>query len=504
VSARAMSTDNGILAPAWAATGAAELVDDNAFLTAMLATEVALAEAQAELGVIPASAATAIRAAAVPARIDLAKVAAGVRETANPVVAFVGQLTAAVRSVDESAAEYVHRGSTSQDILDTALMLLCAATLDHIANDLLACAGSLAGLAERHRDTAMAGRTLTQHAVPVTFGLKAASWLHLVLDAVERVRRTRVALPVSLGGAAGTLAAYHQYALDTTDPVAATLRLPALVAGRLGLAEAALPWHGIRTPLADVAASLMVTTGALGKMAADVLVLTRTEIAEVAEEQAPGRGASSAMPQKHNPVFSTLVATAARQLPPIALVLFGSMAVEDERSSGGWHAEWQPLRECLRIAAGAAANAASLTAGLRVSPEAMAANLQLTRGAIVSERANVVLAPLLGKANAKRLLAEVTSAAEHDHADMAELLTVALEEARVVAPNVEGLFDPSGYTGMSGPLVDRALERFDTVQQGETHMNDVAALELVWERAQPIPAHALDERERGYRDGRIA
>ena len=210
--------------------------------------------------------------------------------------------------------------------------------------------------------------------------------------------------------------------LDTADPIDATLRLPALVARRLGLAEPTLPWHGVRTPLADVAASLMVTTGALGKLAADVLVLTRTEIGEVTEEQAPGRGASSAMPQKHNPVFSTLVATAARQLPPIALVLFGSMAVEDERSSGGWHAEWQPLRECLRIGAGAAANAARLAAALQVSPEAMAANLQLTRGAIVSERVNAVLAPLLGKASAKRLLAEVTAAAERDGADVADLL----------------------------------------------------------------------------------
>ena len=237
-----MSTvDYGILAPAWAATGAADLVDDNALLTAMLATEVALAEAQAELGVIPAGAAMAIRAAAVPAHIDLAAVAAGVRETANPVVAFVEQLTAAVRSVDASAAEYVHRGSTSQDILDTALTLLCAATLDRIGNDLLACADSLAGHADRHRDTPMAGRTLTQHAVPITFGLKAATWLHLVLDAVERVRRTRAALPVSLGGAAGTLAAYHQYAMDTADPAGATLRLPALVARRLGLAEPACP-----------------------------------------------------------------------------------------------------------------------------------------------------------------------------------------------------------------------------------------------------------------------
>lgn len=474
-------TDHGILAPAWAATGAADLVDDNALLTAMLATEVALAEAQAELGVIPAGAAVAIRAAAVPATIDLAAVAEGVRATANPVVAFVEQFVAAVRAVDPSAAEYVHRGSTSQDILDTALVLLCAATLDRIGDDLLACADSVAGLAERHRDTPMAGRTLTQHAVPVTFGLKAATWLHLVLDAVERVRRARASLPVSLGGAAGTLAAYHQYAVGTTttwaseamgnstDPVDATLRLPALVARRLGLAETNMPWHGIRTPLADVAASLMIATGALGKLAADVLVLTRTEIGEVTEEPAPGRGASSAMPQKHNPVFSTLVATAARQLPPIAVVLFSSMAVEDERSSGGWHAEWQPLRECLRIGAGAAANAAKLAASLRVSPEAMAANLRLTRGAIVSERVNVVLAPLLGKANAKRLLTEVTTAAERDGADVADLLAVALAEAGVAVPDVPGLFDPSGYTGVSGPLVDRALERYDDVLKELSH-----------------------------------
>ena len=456
-------TDYGILAPAWAATGAGDLVDDDALLTAMLATEVALAEAQAELGVIPAGAAVAIRAAAVPAHIDLKVVAAGVRDTANPVVAFVEQLTAAVRAIAPTAAEYVHRGSTSQDILDTALTLLCAATLDRITTDLLACADSLAGHAERHRDTPMAGRTLTQHAVPVTFGLKAATWLHLVLDAVQRVRRTRAALPVSLGGAAGTLAAYHQYALNTTDPADATLRLPALVASRLGLAEPVLPWHAVRTPLADVAASLMVTTGALGKLAADVLVLSRTEIGEVTEEQAPGRGASSAMPQKHNPVFATLVATAARQLPPIALVLFGSMAVEDERSSGGWHAEWQPLRECLRIGAGAAANAARLVETLQVSPEAMTANLQLTRGAIVSERVNAVLAPLLGKASAKRLLAEVTAAAERGGADVADLLAIALAEAGVAVPDVPGLFDPSGYTGISGPLVDRALLCFESV-----------------------------------------
>jgi 3-carboxy-cis,cis-muconate cycloisomerase len=437
-------TDHGILAPAWADTAAADLVDDTALVTAMLNTEAALAQAQAELGVIPSTAAAAIRAAAIPANIDLAAVAAGVRETANPVVAFVGQLTAAV---DPAAAEYVHRGSTSQDIMDTALMLLCAATLDRVERDLLVCAAHLAGHAERHRDTPMAGRTLTQQAVPITFGLKAATWLHGVLDAVERVRRTRASLPVSVGGAAGTLAAYQEYARNDT-----TLRLPTLMARHLGLAQQSIPWHGVRTPMADVASALMITTGVLGKLAADVLVLTRTEIGEVTEERAPGRGASSAMPQKHNPVFATLVATAARQLPPLAVVLFQSMAVEDERSSGGWHAEWQPLRDGLRIAAGAAANAVRLAETLRVRPEAMAANLRLTRGAIVSERVNAVLAPKLGKAVAKRLLAEASAEAERTGADLADLLDVD------VPP---GLLDPAGYTGLAGPLADRALARFE-------------------------------------------
>jgi 3-carboxy-cis,cis-muconate cycloisomerase len=185
-------------------------------------------------------------------------------------------------------------------------------------------------------------------------------------------------------------------------------------------------------------------------------VLSRTEIGEVTEAPAPGRGVSSAMPQKHNPVFSTLVATAARQLPPLAVVLFQSMAVEDERSSGGWHAEWQPLREALRTTAGAAANAACLAESLRVSPAAMAANLKLTKGAIVAERVNAVLAPSLGKAAAKRLLAAATAEAERTGHDLAAVLDVDVPPA---------VLDPAGYTGLSGPLADRALARYDVVKE---------------------------------------
>ncbi|MEV8443283.1 lyase family protein [Actinosynnema sp. NPDC051121] len=445
--------DHGLLAPAWAATGVAELVDDRALLTAMLDTEVALAGAQAALGMIGPGDLASIREAAVVNRIDLAVLAAGVRATGNPVVALVDQLTAAV---DPDAAGSVHLGCTSQDVLDTALMLLCAKVFDRIAADLAECARLLAEHVARHQDTPMAARTLTLHAVPTTFGLKAAGWLHLVLDAAVRVRAARAALPVSIGGAAGTLSAYREYA-PATGPADRVLRLPALVARELGLPEPAVPWHAIRTPIADVASALLVTTGALGKIAADALVLGRTEIGEVAEAPRPGRGVSSAMPQKRNPVFSTLVATAARQLPPTAAVLFASMAVEDERSAGGWHAEWQPLRECLRVAGGAAANAVELVRSLRVSPERLAANLALTGGALVCERVNAVPAPLLGKAAAKRVLAE----AERDGRPLPEVPARRVPGAGLGAADYAKLLDPADYTGVAATPARRVLDRHD-------------------------------------------
>jgi 3-carboxy-cis,cis-muconate cycloisomerase len=449
-----MSADSGLLSPAWADTSVTELLGDEAWVRAMLEVEVALARAQAGLGIIPEPAAGVIAEVAGSARLDLPALVAGVRETGNPVVALVGQLTAAVASADPGAAEYVHRGSTSQDILDSAMMLVAKRAFGRLGVDLERCAKALGGLVERHRDTPMAGRTLTQHAVPVTFGLKAAGWLSLVLDAAERVRGVAAGLPVSLGGAAGTLAAYQEYAV-AAGAASGGVELVAPVAAELGLAEPPIPWHALRTPIADLASALTFTGGALGKLAADVAVLTRTEIGELIEPSAPGRGVSSAMPQKHNPVYATLIATAARQLPPTALVLWQAMVVEDERSAGGWHAEWQPLRECLRLALGAAANAAELTEGLVVVPQRMRANLELTGGAVVSERLNVALAPLLGKAEAKRLLA---GAAQESARTGAALLDVLSREVSGV--DLAALLDPREYTGAAATLVDRVLARY--------------------------------------------
>ncbi|MGW8455575.1 lyase family protein [Streptomyces niveus] len=533
-----ISPDAGLLSPGRAGSAAEAATGDTAFLQAMLDAEAALARAQAAVGLAPEAAADAITAAAGEAgRFDVRDVALRARAAGNPVVPLVADLTAAVDEQDADAAQYVHRGATSQDIVDTAMMLVATRTVPLILADLDRTADALAALATTHRGTPMAGRTLTQHAVPTTFGLKAAGWLSSVRDARSRLAAVR--LPVQLGGAAGTLAAFAPAddvvagppgststaascepvydltgALDTTldsppeplpdyppatgadprldpepelgaapapdEPVydltgaapngstvegdrqedtAATdtgVRLLAAYAAQLRLAEPTLPWHTLRTPVADLGSALAFTAGALGKIAADVLVLSRTEIGEVAEARG---GTSSAMPHKRNPVLATLIGAAARQAPALASVLLGSLVAEDERPAGPWHAEWQPLRELLRLTGGAAHDAAELTAGLRVFPGRMRDNLGLTQGLLVSERLAAALTAAVGQARAKQLVAAAARLATGAGIPLAQALT---ESDPAVAEligeeRLRALTDPAGYTGSAGALVDRAL-----------------------------------------------
>lgn len=454
-------SETGLLSAVWAGVPAATDLSDEAWTAAMVEVEVALARAQARLGVVPESAAAAIADALKNPAIDVAGLAIRSRGSANPVVEFVREITAVVAAVDPSAAEYVHRGSTSQDIFDSAAMLLASRALTAVDADLGRVADALAGLAEQHRDTPMAARTLTQHAVPTTFGLKAAGWLSLVLDARDRLRTVRASLPVSLGGAAGTMAAYVEYA--GLAGVATTGHGPALmaeVARELGLRDPGVPWHTHRTPLVDLGWVITLVTGALGKIAVDVLGATRTEVGELTEPSGEGSGVSSAMPQKRNPVLATLVVAAARQAPAYTMMLGQSLLAEDERSSGGWQSEWQPLREGLRLAAGAAATAAELVEGLGVHPDALAANLALSGGTIVSERLNVALAPSLGKAPAKALLARISRDAAAGADTFAELLKAAPELAGVLDPEqITALLDPAEYLGAAGELIDAVLAR---------------------------------------------
>ncbi|MFF8905044.1 3-carboxy-cis,cis-muconate cycloisomerase [Streptomyces olivaceoviridis] len=436
--------DTGLLAPEWALSGAASETSDHAYLRALLDAEAALTRAQAALGLAPAGAAAAVTEAAVPDRFGIRSLAARTADGGNPVIPLVADLTAAVGA---EYGPYVHRGATSQDIMDTATMLVATRALAVVLADLGRTEQALARLAAAHRDTVLPGRTLTQHAVPTTFGLKAAGWRSLVLDARDRVTLVRDSLPAQLGGAAGTLAAFRAY--GTEDETALTRAY----AREAGLAAPALPWHTLRTPVADLAGCLAFTAGSLGKFAVDVLTLSRTETGEVSEGSG---GGSSAMPHKANPVRATLLAAAARRAPQLAATLYGCLAAEDERPAGAWHAEWEPLRDLLRLVGGAACHAAELAGGLRVHPAAMRRNLGITRGLIVSERLSAALAPVLGRARAKQLLTEL---ARRAHAEDRPLSGLLRETDELQDVDLDDLLDPAHYTGFAGSLTDRALER---------------------------------------------
>lgn len=459
------AADLGLLSPVRVGSAVEAAVGDVAWLQAMLDAEAALARAQARLGTVPARAARTITGLARAELLDVRAIALAARETANPVVALVSAFTAVVAEHDPAAAEYVHRGSTSQDVFDTGAMLVARRALLLVRAELDSCAQALAVLAAEHRDTPVAGRTLALQAVPTTFGLKAAGWRRLVLDARDRIARVlEHGLPVALGGAAGTLAGYLEYAAvdaQVSQVGSYTEQLIAAYAAETGLAEPDLPWHALRTPLADLGAALGFAAGALGKFAVDVQLLSRTETGEAAEPAPAGRGVSSAMPHKANPVLATLIRSASLQVPHLAAGLAQSLVSEDERSAGVWHAEWQPLREALRLVGGAVRCAVELAEGLRVDPRRMRANLDLTGGQLVTERLTAHLAGALGKATARAVL---TEAATRARAAERPLLSVLAADDRVTAAGLgpetlARLLDPTAYTGAAAVLTDRSLAR---------------------------------------------
>ncbi|WP_250212483.1 lyase family protein [Acrocarpospora catenulata] len=438
--------DFGLTAPIWAGTPAEAATGDLAFLRALLDAEVALAGITSTDISDIAAAADELLPHAVR---DLARRAAPAG--GNPVIPLVKALTEAVAARNPAAAESVHLGATSQDIMDTAFMLVASRTRTGLLADLTRAASALEHLAAEHAHTPMAARTLTQQALPTTFGLKAAGWRDLVLDAHDRL--ASVVLPAQLGGAAGTLAAF-----GAELPPESVLALPDAFAAELGLAPPRLPWHTLRTPVAELGTALAVTVGSLGKLAADVLVLTRTEIGELAEGSG---GGSSALPHKSNPVRATLIAAAARTAPALAAVLLGSLAAEDERPAGAWHAEWLPLRDLLRLAGGAAHHAAVLAEGLRVNPGRMRDNLAFTRGLVTAEHVAAGLAPILGRRQARDL---VTTASRKAAAAGIPLRVTLDEELGPLTGHpspelLDELCDPAAYLGSAPALTLRALAR---------------------------------------------
>ncbi len=356
--------DVGLLAPTWAGTRAEALTSDDAVVRALLRASGALLTALSVAGVAPPSAGAAAATVA-GLRVDARDLALAAVPGGNPVVPLVPLVRAAV---PPEVADWVHHGATSQDVLDTALVLVASDVLRQAESDLEALADSLASLSDATRDVPLTGRTLTQQALPTTLGLRAAGWLDGVLDAVERLRAC-LPLPVSLGGPVGSLSTYGADAAVVLSGFAAAL----------GLSVPTASWHTRRTPLLDVAHSLTVTGASCGTIASDVLVMAQTEVGEAREGTG---GPSSSMPHKANPTQSVLVAAATRQLPALGSLLAGSAVSEQDRPPGAWHAEWQPLRDMLRLGGAAAERTATLVPALVLDHDAMARNLALLVGAL--------------------------------------------------------------------------------------------------------------------------
>jgi 3-carboxy-cis,cis-muconate cycloisomerase len=429
-----------LFAPLFEPARLREELSARAWVDAMLETEAALAAASADAGVIPVAAADAIAAACRSGSVQTAGLGDASLVAGNPVVPLVERLREAVGG---EAAGYVHWGATSQDVLDTAAMLVARRALALIVEELDGVARACARQAREHARTLMAGRTLLQQALPVTFGLKAAGWLDATLDARAGLLRAR--LDAQLGGAAGTLAALG----DAGPKVARGL------AERLGLGAPELPWHTSRGRVAELGAALAVAAGAMGKLALDLVLLAQTEVGEVRA----GAGGSSTLPHKQNPVGAVRARAAAQRVPPLAALLLGAMAQEHERAAGGWHAEWEPLGQALALTGGAAAAVRETLDELEVRSDRMRANLDATGGLLLAERVVFALTPRAGRDEAKAAVQAAAAAADASFRDA--LVAQPAVAAHLDAAAVDDLLDPAGYLGATDVLVARALARHE-------------------------------------------
>lgn len=475
--------DVGLLAPVWASPAVAAPTGDAALVAAMADLEACWAEALEAAGLAGRGAGAAVRsvvrAATAPSAHDAASApsAAGSPRAAlsaaalaeagqgggNPVIPLVKALRAAVAAADPDGPgkSAVHQGLTSQDVLDSALQLVARRAVVGISADLAGGADALADLAAQHRDTPQVARTLAQHSLPSSFGLKAANWLQGVAHAEDRLAALR--FPIQCGGAAGTNASLVALGAEPAT-------LAADWARRAGLDPAVAPWQSFRGPVTDLAHALAAACTAAGHVANDVMLLSRPEIGELGEPLAAGRGVSSAMPQKQNPALSTLIRSAALQAPAhAAQVELAAALSEDERTGGAWHTEWPALRTLLRLASGAAAALRELAEGLRVFPERMRANLALSGPLLTSERIMLELAPVAdGGREGVQSAVDAAIGAARDGAGPGEQARVLREALRGVVrveqvsdARLDELLDPAGYRGDAAGIVDRVLADYE-------------------------------------------
>lgn len=453
-----MTLPFGLLTQSFYAPELCARLSDSAFVRALLDVEAALARVQARLGLIPPEAAARIESAAAELAIDPALLAAGVDRDGVPTLALV----AALRGAAGDAAPYVHWGATSQDIVDTATVLLLRSALSSIEADLRGLVSELAALARAHTDSVMAARTHGQQATPTSFGLKVVGW---GAPFVRHARRLSELAPrlfvLAFGGAAGTLASLHPHGLALTDALAAELEL----------AAPALPWHTQRDAFAELAGWLSLVTGSLGKLAQDVISLTHTELAELAEGEPSERGGSSSMPHKNNPMQSERVLAAARANASLLSAMHTALVQEHERGTHGWQLEWLSLLPMVHCTGGALYNARRLLAGLQVFPERMRQNLEHSHGLVLSEAAVTALSGHLPRPEAFALVRRAARLAEREGRHLVSALRDLMEGdsaegGRDLAPALHAidwsaLADPKNHLGHARELIDRALAELE-------------------------------------------
>jgi len=440
--------DGSLFVPLFATVAMRDVFSDLARVQAMLDFEAALARAQAACGVIPATAVAAITRACDARRYPLAELAEATALAGNAAIPLVKALRNLVDDEDADAARYVHWGATSQDCIDSGAVCQLLRALALLVADVERLGDTLRTLALAHADTLMPGRTLLQQAAPISFGLKVAGWLDALTRSFARLQRAgSAAAVIQYGGATGTLAAAGPQALEVA----------AVLARELNCSAPALPWHSHRDRLVEAGAAVALLTGTLGKLARDVSLLAQTEVGEVTEPSAPGRGGSSALPHKQNPVGCAVALAAAVQTPGLLATLLAAMPQEHERGLGGWHAEWETLPRLCLLASGALAQLCAVVQGLHVYPARMLENLARDGGQIHAPALAQALAVHWGAREAHARVAQWCRQAQRDSTPLATLVardagvTALLDPATLAA-----VFDARGQLGHSRQFIERA------------------------------------------------
>lgn len=438
-----------LLAPMLSSAAMRAVCDDAAFVQHMLDFEGALARAEATTGVIPSPAADVISKACQAAQFDIAALADGAIKSGNLAIPLVRMLTANVAKMDAEAARYVHWGATSQDVIDTATVLQLRDGIDVLLSDLDRAVAGFAKQAQQHRQAAAVARTWLQHALPMPFGLKLAEYAAALHRSRMRLKRLRAeALVLQFGGAAGTLAALGDKGLIVAEQLAKELSLL--------LPEA--PWHTHRDRIADVASAFAILAGTCGKIARDVSLLMQTDVAEAFEPASEGRGGSSTLPHKRNPIAAATALAAATMAPNLAATILAAQVQDHERSAGPWHAEWPTLPMLMLVTSGALSSIVEIAERLEVDAVRMRANLDSTHGLVMAEALAMALAEKTGKSEAHNIVEAASRKAIESKQHLRDILS---KDPRVTAhlsaDRLESLFEPMSYQGVSQTLIDRLL-----------------------------------------------